>query len=181
MPRTFWAQLPRSLRQGCSGGSLPGSAELKSMGHSITANLSRGFTALRFRHRWIHVVIWCGAIPLLIFKFRSPSVWYDLFLAAYLLTAYLAAILFSIYPGRGMGWYWKVVIGATGLHCLVLVAFTIAAFAIVATKIRVPARVFFGLVGVAVLIESQGIIRLIKAFANSKRHSPSTQNRLKPK
>jgi hypothetical protein len=110
------------------------------------------------------VLIALGALPFIIWKFRSHEMWPDISVSAYLLTACLVLTLINGYPGRGSGWYLKLVAFMVMLHIAVLSSFILGALAMVAAGIKPPTAMFFGFVTFVLVIESWVALRLIERF-----------------
>ena len=121
-------------------------------------------TGLRTSYRWLHIVIWLGAVPFLAWMLYSRSAWSDFCVAAYVLTAYLVAMLIISYPGSGNRWYRKVIVAAILLHGVVLLAFALGALALIAAGIKAPTLMFFGLIGAALALEWRSRLRLFELF-----------------
>jgi hypothetical protein len=110
------------------------------------------------------VLIGLGALPFVVWRFSTRNIWPDVSVAAYLLTAFLFLTLLNGYPGRRSRWYWKVVTIMVIVHLVVLSMFVFGAFTIVATGIKPPTAMFFGLVIVILAVESWVSLRLIRMF-----------------
>ena len=108
------------------------------------------------------IAIFVGAIPFVVWRFCVYTIWPDYSVIVYLLTAYLILGLRVGYPGPGNLWYWKSILASVVLHCI---AFTIGAVAIVATRIKPPTLVFFGVGTVILIMESQARVRFFQIFS----------------
>src|ERR1700726_3228022 len=113
---------------------------------TTSASVREG-TNVVYRYRAMHMVfVGIGAVPFVIWRFASHSVWPDASVAAYLLTALLLLTLWNGYPGPGSAWYWKPVALMILLHTVVLTTLSIGALTIVNTGIRPPTAMFFSVV-----------------------------------
>jgi len=120
---------------------------------------------MSFQYRRIHMAyIAAGAIPFVVWRFLSTTVWPDASIAAYLLTAWLFLTLLIGYPGPRRRWYWKPVMLMVALHILLLLALIIGARAVVESGVRPPTAMFFSLVIAALAGESWIALRLIERF-----------------
>ena len=91
-------------------------------GRTIFANV-KGLNRMLspYLYRRLHMVfVGLGALPFVIWRFRSYTIWPDASVAAYLLTAWLLLTLMIGYPGPGNRWYWKPVAFMVMLHTAVL-------------------------------------------------------------
>lgn len=111
------------------------------------------------------VLIVLGAMPFVIWRFRVASIWPDYFVIVYFLTAYLVLGLRVGYPGPKNHWYWKAILASAVLHCVVLLALTMGVLAIVASGIKPPTLMLFGLSAVILLIQSQARVRFFQVFS----------------
>jgi hypothetical protein len=93
-------------------------------------------------YRWVHIGIWLGAAPILIWRFAARGVWPDFSLAAYLLTAYTVAAFIVMYPGPGTSWFWKLVLAASIVHGVLLGALGIGATVLIKAKTKMPTMYF---------------------------------------
>ena len=88
-----------------------------------------------YRYRRMHMaLVGFGALPFVIWSFRTRSVWPEFATAAYLVTAALALTLLIGYPGPRSGWYWKVFGWTLVLHAAVLSMLAAGALAVVTTE-----------------------------------------------
>lgn len=126
---------------------------------------------MAYLYRRMHMAfVGIGALPFVIWRFRSNSIWPDASVAAYLLTAWLILTLMNGYPGPGSRWYWKPVVLMAILHLGVLSVLTMGAVAIVSTGMKPPTVMFFGLVTLALVMESWVALRLIERFLSRTEH-----------
>lgn len=120
---------------------------------------------MSYRYRTIHMVyVGLGALPFVIWRFRSHSIWPDVFVAAYLLTAWLFLTLMIGYPGAGNRWYWKPVAVMFGFHSVLLSMLTMGAVAVLDTGIKPPTALLFTLVILLLAMESWIALRVIERF-----------------
>jgi hypothetical protein len=115
------------------------------------------------------VLIGLGAIPFVIWRFRSRGVWPDFSVAVYLMTAYTVLMLVIEYPGPGNRWYWKPVVLSTGLNGMLVFGLGMGAFVISITGMKPPTVMFFGLVAVIMALQSWLRLRLFIAFSPEER------------
>lgn len=111
------------------------------------------------------VLIGLGALPFLIWSFASRAIWPEVFVAAYLLTAFVFLTLMIGYPGPGSRWYWRLVAIMVTIHVVVLSMFALGALTIVTTGIKPPTMMFFGLVISIMTAEAWVALRLIQKFS----------------
>jgi hypothetical protein len=118
-----------------------------------------------YRYRSSHMVlIGVGAVPFVIWEFRSRGMWPEFSVSAYLLTAFLILTLINGYPGPGSRWYWKPVAIMTTVHFALLSVFLSGALAIVARGMKPPAAMFFSVVIAVLALESWAALRVIAMF-----------------
>lgn len=118
-----------------------------------------------YRYRRMHMaLVGFGALPFVIWSFRTRSVWPEFATAAYLVTAALALTLLIGYPGPRSGWYWKVFGWTLVLHAAVLSMLAAGALAVVTTGVKPPVVTLFGLAILAMAGESWVALRLIAGF-----------------
>ena|SRR5579863_231729 len=111
------------------------------------------------------IAVLAGAVPLFLWRWHSGGVWPDVCMAAYLQSAFVFGILlFSSYPPIGSAWFGKSMIFVLLIHIVVQIALAKLAFSLAAVDVKLPTKMFFGFVGVAITGEGYLALRIFRAF-----------------
>jgi hypothetical protein len=122
------------------------------------------------------ILIAIGTIPFFVWRFKSKTIWPELSLGVYVLTAYQVLMSFLDYPGAGNKWYWKAVVAATALHCLVVSAIGAAGLAISMEGIRPPTGVLFTLITAALGMQAWARVRFFVMFDDESQARHKSRN-----
>jgi hypothetical protein len=120
-----------------------------------------GISRYRTRHT---IIMLTGAVPFIIWSFRTRSIWPEFFLAAYLLSGVFVLSVLIGYPGPGNSWFWTPFLIFSALHCGILGVFTLGTLAIVFTGVRPPTAMLFSFLLTAMGIEALAWTRLMQRF-----------------
>jgi hypothetical protein len=103
---------------------------------------STGYKTKFEKHdNFLFVMFICGALPLMAWRFSSDTVWPDLILKGYSLTAPLFGFLLPLnYPPVRSQWFWNAMLPISLLHLAVLTAFVKLTLYFAYIQVKLPAR-----------------------------------------
>jgi len=128
----------------------------------------------RFRRnlRFRSILVFAGSIPLLVWQISTDAVWPDVVVSAYVQAAVLFGVfLTGSYPPRRSRWFVKSMGLIFFIHLAAQIALAMLALGLFTVGVHLPTRIFFGLVGVTVMVEGFLSLRIIWAFEPGKRAS----------
>ncbi len=123
--------------------------------------------------RWLIfrcIVVCCGLAPLVIWNVRTNSVWPNIWMAAYAQAAVLFGIaLVGNYPPVRSLWFVKSMGLILLMHVVIQLAIAKLALFLASVDIRVPTRMFYGLVSAVVLAEGYLSFRIFDLFEPNRK------------
>jgi hypothetical protein len=122
-------------------------------------------TALDNSLRLRSILVILGTIPLIVWRGYARTAWPDICTAAYLQSAVVFGILVAgNYPPIRSRWFVKAMTPIVLLHLIVQIGFARLALGFAVVNIRPPTRMFYGFVGLSIMLEGYMFLRIIKAF-----------------